>query len=72
MRFDSKFTTYEQLKQLDELPNPIKFITIRRRGKRIVEELNALPQLKQLGKLSEWQLLMVVIEPSRYMNKPSL
>lgn len=42
--FDSKFTTYEQLKQLDELPNPIKFITIRRRGKRIVEELNALPQ----------------------------
>lgn len=24
--------------------NPIKFITIRRRGKRIVEELNALPQ----------------------------
>ncbi len=42
--FDSKFTTYEQLKQLDELPNPIKFITIRRRGKRIVDELNALPQ----------------------------
>ncbi|MEM7795587.1 MAG: transposase [Cyanobacteria bacterium P01_C01_bin.118] len=42
--FDSKFTTYEQLKQLDELPNPIKFITIRRRGKRIVDELNALPK----------------------------
>ena len=42
--FDSKFTTYEQLKQLDELPNPIKFITIRRRGKRIVEELHALSQ----------------------------
>jgi hypothetical protein len=42
--FDSKFTTYQQLKQLSELPNPIKFITIRRRGKRLVEELNALPQ----------------------------
>ncbi len=42
--FDSKFTTYEQLKQLDELPNPIKFITIRRRGKRIELELQALPQ----------------------------
>ena len=42
--FDSKFTTYEQLKQLDDLPNPVKFITIRRRGKRIVDELNALPQ----------------------------
>ncbi len=26
--FDSKFTTSEQLKQLNELPNPIKFITI--------------------------------------------
>ena len=42
--FDSKFTTYQQLKQLDELPNPIKFITIRRRGKSIVAKLNTLPQ----------------------------
>ena len=50
--FDSKFTTYQQLKQLDELPNPIKFITIRRRGKRIVEELNALPQ-------ADWKTIRV-------------
>ena len=50
--FDSKFTTYEHLKQLDELPNRIKFITIRRRGKRIVDELNALPQ-------SAWKTLRV-------------
>lgn len=42
--FDSKFTTYEQLRRLDELPNPIKFITIRRRGKSIVEQLNNLPR----------------------------
>ena len=27
--FDSKFTTYEQLKQLDELPNPIRFRDLR-------------------------------------------
>ena len=38
--FDSKFTTYEQLRQLDE--KGIKFITIRRRGVRIVQTLNAL------------------------------
>ena len=50
--FDSKFTTYEQLKQLDELPNPIRFITIRKRGKRIVEDLNALPQ-------SAWKTIRV-------------
>ena len=41
--FDSQFTTYQQLRKLEDRPNPIKFITIRRRGKKIVEELNALP-----------------------------
>ncbi|NET36626.1 MAG: transposase [Cyanothece sp. SIO1E1] len=50
--FDSKFTTYEQLRRLDELPNPIKFITIRRCGKSIVEQLNALPR-------SAWKTLRV-------------
>lgn len=35
--FDSKFTTYENLAKLG---NDIKFLTIRRRGKKIVEELN--------------------------------
>lgn len=39
--FDSKFTTYENLSKLDD--NKIKFITIRRRGKNIVDELNHLP-----------------------------
>jgi transposase len=38
--FDSKFTTYENLKRLDP---EVKFITIRRRGKNIVEGLDALP-----------------------------
>lgn len=39
--FDSKFTTYENLSKLDN--NKIKFITIRRRGKNIVNELDQLP-----------------------------
>lgn len=40
--FDSKFTTYENLRKLDD--NRVKFITIRRRGKNIVDELEALPK----------------------------
>ncbi len=39
--FDSKFTTYQNLSQLNQ--QGVKFLTIRRRGKSIVEELNALP-----------------------------
>lgn len=39
--FDSKFTTYEHLANLDD--SGIKFITIRRRGKSIVEQLNQVP-----------------------------
>lgn len=39
--FDSKFTSYENLAKLDE--QGIKFLTIRRRGKNIVEEINTLP-----------------------------
>ncbi len=40
--FDSKFTSYENLAKLNE--NGIKFLTIRRRGKKIVEEINRLPK----------------------------
>jgi hypothetical protein len=36
--FDSKFTNYHNLKQLDN--NGIKFVTIRRRGKNLVEQIN--------------------------------
>lgn len=39
--FDSQFTTYQNLRQLNQ--QGVKFLTIRRRGKSIVEELNALP-----------------------------
>ena len=44
--FDSKFTTYENLRKLEDSPHNIKFITIRRRGPKILEELNALPPSK--------------------------
>ena len=40
--FDSKFTTYQNLKRLDT--DGVKFITIRRRGEAIVAELNQLPK----------------------------
>lgn len=39
--FDSKFTTYENLAKLDD--DGIKFLTIRRRGKKIVDRLSTLP-----------------------------
>lgn len=42
--FDSKFTTYKNLSKLDD--NEVKFITIRRRGKEIIESINKLPQQK--------------------------
>ncbi len=39
--FDSKFTNYQNLKKLDE--KDIKFVTIRRRGKNLVEKIDKLP-----------------------------
>jgi len=42
--FDSKLTTYQNLSKLDE--QNIKFLTIRRRGKKIVEEINAIASSK--------------------------
>jgi hypothetical protein len=42
--FDSKFTAYENLRKLEDAG--IKFITIRRRGKNIVEHLEKLPKAK--------------------------
>ena len=49
--FDSKFTTYQNLRRLDD--QGVKFLTIRRRGKNIVAELSALPQ-------SAWRRVRVV------------
>ncbi len=49
--FDSKFTTYENLSKLNN-EHKIKFITIRMRGKNIVEKLNIAGQ-------SEWKKIRV-------------
>ena len=48
--FDSKFTTYQNLKKLDS--DGVKFITIRRRGKKRVEDLAKLPK-------EDWQTVRV-------------
>jgi hypothetical protein len=50
LAFDSKFTNYENLNKLDN--DGIKFVTIRRRGKNIVDRLNSLPQ-------KEWKTIHV-------------
>lgn len=49
--FDSKFTTYQNLKKLDD--NNTKFITIRRRGDKIVTDLENLPA-------SSWKKIRVM------------
>ena len=49
--FDSKFTTYQNLRKLDY--NNTKFITIRRRGDKIVNELEKLPS-------SAWKQIRVM------------
>ncbi len=49
--FDSKFTTYENLKKLDQ--SGIKFITIRRRGKNLTEEIEKSP-------VSNWKTVRVM------------
>lgn len=48
--FDSKFTTYQNLRKLDD--QSVKFITIRKRGKNLVKELQDLPA-------SEWKTVTV-------------
>jgi hypothetical protein len=54
--FDSKFTTYKNLKKLDD--NGILFLTIRRRGKKIVDELDALST-------KEWKKVRVPTENNK-------
>jgi len=42
--FDSKFTNYQNLNELNK--KEVKFVTIRRRGKNIVEKINSQPASK--------------------------
>ncbi len=57
--FDSKLTTYQNLAKLDK--RGIKFITIRRRGKKIVDEINALAP-------SKWKKKRVVCAGNKTRN----
>ena len=42
--FDSKFTTYQHLSRLNLSPEGIKFLTLRRRGKNLIERAEAIPE----------------------------
>jgi hypothetical protein len=50
--FDSKFTTYANLSKLNKDKEKIKFLTLRRRGKKLIERANKLPE-------AEWQKIKV-------------
>lgn len=50
--FDSRFTTYENLNRLNLSENKIKFLTIRRRGKKLIESIQAIPE-------EQWQLVQI-------------
>ena len=51
--FDSKFTTYKNLRKLEDSPHRIKFITVRKRGPKIIEDLKAIPK-------SDWTSMRVM------------
>jgi hypothetical protein len=57
--FDSKLTTYENLRILDN--DGIKFITLRRRGKKLVEQANAISP-------EEWQRVRLDSPRRKYAN----
>ena len=50
--FDSRFTTYENLNKLNTSKEKIKFLTIRRRGKKLIEQVDEIPE-------EQWQTLQV-------------
>lgn len=50
--FDSKFTTYHHLSRLNLSPEGIKFLTLRRRGKNLIERAEAIPE-------DQWQRIQL-------------
>jgi transposase len=50
--FDARFTTYAHLSQLNEGDEPIKFLTLRRRGKKLMEQVEKIPE-------GQWQTVTV-------------
>jgi len=59
--FDSKFTTYKNLNKLNQSKDKIKFLTLRRRGKNIIEEAESLPE-------KEWQKLSIERAKGKYQT----
>ncbi len=55
--FDSKFTTYENLSKLNQ--QGVKFITLRRRGHKLIEELE---------KIGSWKRITIANEKRKYQN----
>jgi hypothetical protein len=55
--FDSKFTTYKNLSQLNQ--QGVKFITLRRRGYKLMEELE---------KINSWKRITIAHEKRKYQN----
>lgn len=50
--FDSKFTSYKNLDELNKNKEQIKFLTLRRRGKNLVEDVEKIPE-------DDWQKIQV-------------
>lgn len=50
--FDSRFTTYENLNKLNASEEKIKFLTLRRRGKKLIERVHSIPE-------DQWKLIQV-------------
>ena len=50
--FDSKFTSYKNLDELNKSKERIKFLTLRRRGKNLIEEAEKIPE-------DSWQRIQV-------------
>jgi hypothetical protein len=50
--FDSKFTTYQNLDKLNKSQETIKFLTLRRRGKKLLEQAENIPA-------NQWQKIRV-------------
>jgi len=59
--FDSKFTTYQQLNQINLSPDNIKFLTLRRRGKKQLERAEAIPD-------DQWQKISLQRAKGKYQR----
>lgn len=57
--FDSKLTSYKNLSRLNESKEGIKFLTLRRRGKALVEKVSRIPE-------GEWQKVRIEGKKRKY------